>query len=392
MKRILLFDTIIDGHHADYLTHLITYWLQHQPADELVVVTQTSFEPTFQRLLATRADADRSIRFVAIPQATIEVVHRSSPISRSFREWNLLLTYIQTYRPTHALLMYVDTFQLGMWLGWKAPCAVSGIYFRPDFHYGRPAGLKARLNLMRKKATLRGLLGRGVPTNLFCLDHSAIPALQRMSGRVKVVGLPDPVKSYPTEPTETDALRRKLGLELGRRVFLLFGHLDERKGIEPLLEALSILQPTLQTGLCVLLVGAIRPEFRQRIDAKLTSVSPRVQVICVFDEIRGQAVQTYFELADYVLALYQRHVGMASVVVRAAVSGKPLLASDYGYLGQLVQTEQLGLVTDSTAPAAIAQLLERVLTLGLPYSADNLRQLAHANSEVAFAETIFGYL
>lgn len=45
-RKILLFDTVIDGHHADYLAHLIRYWLRQPSEDELIVVTQASFEPT----------------------------------------------------------------------------------------------------------------------------------------------------------------------------------------------------------------------------------------------------------------------------------------------------------------------------------------------------------
>lgn len=392
VKRIVLFDTIIDGHHADYLTHLITYWLDYQPADELLVVAQASFEPVFQGLVAQRPGAAPTLRFVPLPQAEIDAVHGVSPVKRSFREWNLQLRYIRTYQPTHVLLMYFDIFQLGILLGRKAPCAISGIYFRPDFHYGRQPGLKARLNGWRKKLTLTAIFRRHVLTNLFCLDHSAVAALNRLSTGTSVIPLPDPVKTYALEPDETDELRRTLRIEPGRQVFLLFGYLDERKGIEPLLAALTTVDSTLHRRICLLLVGAIKPDYQQQIDARIAGISPAIQIIRVFEEVKGRRIQAYFEVSDYVLALYQRHVGMASVVIRAAVSGKPLLASDYGYLGRLVQTEQIGLVTDSTSPLAIAQLLQQVLRQGLPYSEVNLEKLADANSNESFARTIFEHL
>lgn len=402
MKRILLFDTIIDGHHADYLTHLVTYWLDHPSADELVVVAQAAFEPVFDRLCAAqrgpasrgpaRPDTRQTVRFVAIPPARIDAVHGASSLRRSFAEWNLCRYYIREYQPTHTLLMYFDLFQLAIGLGRRTSCMVSGIYFRPDFHYGTPSGLKARLNALRKKLTLLGMLRRGAVTNLFCLDHSAVAALRQISPGVNVLPLPDPVESYSIPAAEISELRRTLQIELGRRVFLLFGSLDERKGIEPLLDALDQLPPARQADVCLLLVGSIKPDFRQRIDARIADVSADVQIVRVFEEVKGQAIQAYFDLCDYALALYQRHVGMASVVVRAAVSGKPLLASDYGYLGQVVQTNQLGVVADSTSPDAIRHLLDRVLTEGVPHSVPNLNALAEANSDTAFAKTIFDHL
>ena len=92
------------------------------------------------------------------------------------------------------------------------------------------------------------------------------------------------------------------------------------------------------------------------------------------------------------LTLYQRHVGMASVIIRAAVSGKPLVSSDYGYVGHLVKNENLGAVTDSTSPTAICQVLEQVLVEGVSYSKANLQKLADQNSDVSFAKTIFNRL
>ncbi|GAB3995088.1 hypothetical protein GCM10028807_34300 [Spirosoma daeguense] len=391
MKRILLFDSIIDGHHADYLSHLITYWLQQQAEGELVVVTQASFEPRFRQLIDA-LPAGASVQFVAIPQSVIQETHQASIIARSFKEWNLLCSYAKQHRSTHAVLMYFDIFQMGLWMGRKAPCAVSGIYFRPDFHYKTVAGLKARLNVVRKKLTLRGILRRGALTNLFCLDHSVVPRLQAMHRSVNVVPLPDPVKAYSIPSAEIDELRNQLKIEVGRKVFLLFGFLDDRKGIEPLLDSLKYLDSSLHSRVCILLAGAIHSDYQKHIEQKIAAINPAIQIVCEFKEVRGQRIQAFFDLSDYALALYQRHVGMASVIIRAAVSGKPLLASDYGYVGKIVQEEKLGAVADSTSPEAIGKLLEKVLTTGIPYSEENLKKLAYQNSDTCFAETIFNVL
>ncbi|MBD2757549.1 glycosyltransferase [Spirosoma validum] len=391
MRKILLFDTIIDGHHADYLCHLVNYWLHTKPEGELIVVAQASFEPMFHQLLESVPSVD-TVRFVPISQQEIDDTHKGSLLGRPFREWNLHLAYSRKYKATHVLLMYFDIFQLGFWLGKKAPCAVSGIYFRPDFHYTTSSGLKARLNVLRKKTTLRGVLRKSMLLNLFCLDHSAVTLVREMNPRVNVVPLPDPVKSYVITSAEREKLRDELQLDPNRRVFILFGHLDQRKGIEPFLEAINQLAPELQQKLCFLLVGAISPDYQAQIEQKISQASPNLQIVGVFKEVKGREIQVHFELADYVLTLYQRHVGMASVIIRAAVSDKPLVSSDYGYMGHLVQTEQFGNVTDSASPAAICQLLEQILVSGISYSKAKLRKLAEQNSDVSFAKTIFDRL
>ncbi|MGA0556228.1 glycosyltransferase [Larkinella sp. VNQ87] len=390
-KKILLFDSIIDGHHADYLTHLIRYWVQNRLAGELIVVTQQSFQACFDEL-TTGQPGGRNVRFVPLPPADIDAVHGALMLTRSFKEWNLVLRYIGQHQPAHVLLMYFDLFQLATWLGRSAPCAVSGIYFRPDFHYKRNPGFKAQLNGFRKKVTLKGALRKSSLANVFCLDHSAVEGLRQLAPAAKVWPLADPVESYSITPAEVQQLRHDLQIDANRRVFLLFGYLDDRKGIEPLLDALKELPKPQQQAVCLVLVGPIQPDYKQKIEQKITDVGGEVQIVRVYQEIKGRQIQLYFELADYALALYQRHVGMASVVVRAAVSRKPVLASDYGYLGHLVQTEHLGVVADTTSPAAIRAMLERVLTTEIPYSKTNLQKLADHNSDVYFAETIFKQL
>ncbi|MFC5410481.1 glycosyltransferase [Larkinella bovis] len=390
-KKILLFDTIIDGHHADYLTHLITYWVKNRLAGELVVVTQPAFRGRFEKVTA-QEPGGQNVRFEPIPLAEVEAVHQASMLTRSFKEWNLVLKYIQVYKPAHVLLMYFDIFQLATWLGRSAPCPVSGIYFRPDFHYPRHPGLKAQLNGLRKKVTLQGALRQRGLANLFSLDHSAVDGLRQLNPRAQIWPLADPVESYDVSPVETEQLRAELGIEPGRQIFLLFGHLDERKGIEPLLEALKDLPTGQQKEVCLVLVGPVLPGFREKIEQKMAEIGKDLQIVRIFNEVKGRQIQVFFELSDYVLALYQRHVGMASVVVRAAVSRKPVLASDYGYLGQLVQTEQLGAVADTTSPAAIRTMFQRVLTTEIPYSKANLQKLADRNSDVSFAERIFNHL
>ena len=391
LRRILLFDTIIDGHHPDYLRHLIQYWLHTQPDGELIVVTQAIFEPVFRQLVDA-FPSQTAVQFVPISQPEIDHVHQGSVLNRSFREWNLHLAYSQRLQPTHVLLMYFDVFQLGLWLGRKASCAVSGIYFRPDFYYGRSSGAKERLRVLRKKTTLHGVLNRRVLTNLFCLDHSAVPLVRRMNPHVHVLPLPDPVTTYDVTTEEVVELRRELQIDPNRLVFLVFGYLDERKGLEPLLDSLQQLNPALHTKICLLFVGATTPDYQEKIRQRIAEVSPDIQIISLFSEVKGKAIQVFFDLSDYVLTLYQQHVGMASVLIRAAISGKPVLSSDYGYMGQLVKNNQLGAVTDSTSLAAIAALLEQVITDGITWSGASLRTLAEENSDTAFAQTIFDNL
>ena len=80
--------------------------------------------------------------------------------------------------------------------------------------------------------------------HLFCLDPFAVEPLTRLSRHVRPIALPDPVQLPQFAMCPCD-LRQKLDIEPGRTVFLLFGSLTARKGIYPLLDALSHLSPQL---------------------------------------------------------------------------------------------------------------------------------------------------
>lgn len=102
-------------------------------------------------------------------------------------------------------------------------------------------------------------------------------------------------------------------------------------------------------------------------------------------------VSAYFQLADIVLASYQHHVSISGILLQAATTGKPVLSSNYGLMGELVNRYQLGLVIDSTQPTAITQGLEAVT----PTSLDSLgnrtqmKAFAEQNSATQFAQVIF---
>jgi glycosyltransferase involved in cell wall biosynthesis len=383
--RILVFDTNLTGHHSDYLRCLIGYWCSCTLPGELLVVTPAGLEGT---LAPDLVPAAHGVRFVEIPEAELEQAHRASRLTRALAEWNLYLRYARQLQPTHALLMYLDLYQPGLWLGGTSPCPVSGIFFRPNFHYETTPSWLEKAVVWRKKWLLRKVLTNPMLSTLFCLDASAVPAVQALSPRAKVRPLSDPVHNYPLEAREVEAKRKELGIEPGRTVLLLFGYLDDRKGIEPVLEAIGRLSPQESTQLCLLLAGPLTTDYRQQVERLVAALPGQAQVIRYFQEIKGRDIQVFFALSDYVLTLYQRHIGMSSVVVRAAVAGKPLLSSDFGYMGALVRQEQLGTVVDSESVEAITEALRRALTGQVPYDPTALQRLANENTPEAFARQL----
>jgi glycosyltransferase involved in cell wall biosynthesis len=154
-----------------------------------------------------------------------------------------------------------------------------------------------------------------------------------------------------------------------------------------------MLPPDLEQRLCLVIAGQANAQERTRITAQISELQQKckVQIITHCEFVPESDVQIYFQLADVVLAPYQKHVGMSGILIWAAVAQKPVLSSNYGLMGELVRRYRLGVVVDSTSPAQIAEGLVQCLgrspqELGDP---QQMQAFAQENSADKFAHTIF---
>lgn len=386
------------GHHAGYLQHLIRYWQWWDVAGELVVIVSPAFL-TMHPDIVTSAQAAPTVHLVAISDA--EESHRQSRSRQVLQmqyEWELVVTYAQQWQVSQVLLMYFDTFQMALGLGRRVPCPVAGIFFRPIFHYQawghRPVNSREKLQEWRKRQLIRWVVRRRSLRTLFCLDPFVVPTLNQWAGRPVATYLPDPVEVYPTTAADAAALRQRLGTGPTRRVILVFGQLEERKGLFTLTEAFQRLTPAQQASWCLLLVGPVNDNFAEALNTSLDTLTAQtaVQVIRHHSFVPEPDIQPYFELSDLISTLYQRHIGMSAVLVRAAAAGKPVLSSDYGLVGQLVKTKGLGRVVESENPVAVADALATFGQGDWPTDLGAMQAFAEQNQATQYARVIFDTL
>lgn len=397
LHRLLLFDLNPTGHHAGYMHHLIRYWHEWDMAGELVVVVSPAFLVMHPDTV-TQAQQAPSIHLIAISDAEEAHRHRGRQVVQMQYEWELVVQYARQWQVKQALLMYFDTFQLAFGLARRMPCPVAGIFFRPVFHYSawghQPANSQEKLREWRKRQLIRLVVRRRSLQRLFCLDPFVVPTLNQWAGRTMATYLPDPVEVYPTSAADADALRSQLGIEPMRRVMLVFGQLDERKGLFTLIDALKRLTPDQQSGWCLLLVGPVDDGIASALDMTISVLKAKfdVQVIRHHSFVPEPDIQPFFSLSDLIITLYQRHIGMSAVLVRAAAAGRPVLSSDYGLMGQLVKTKGLGQAVNAESPMAVADALVTFEQKNWPVDANNMSQFAEQNQASAYAKVIFDTL
>jgi glycosyltransferase involved in cell wall biosynthesis len=360
-----------------------------------------------------RAHPGTAARIGATPNAVLHVAQLpddfdealSGTVARDRLHGRLAADYIRRLHPDHFVLMLCDHAQLSLAFdlrfGW--PLAISGIYFRPSFHYGRlggpPETTRDRVKGLTKQVVLRAALRNPHFRTLFSLDPFAVPQIARWSRHTEIVALPEPLDHGDTigSPSgDGSGLPLLDGLEPGRRRLVIFGSLDEKKGIGIVLDALQALPSETQQRLALILGGPVGGYRRDELLARIVRLDAQTGLRLRLEDrfIPEEDVQPLLAACDLVLLTYQRHVGSSGVLIRAAAAGVPVLATDYGVVGEQVRRHRLGITVDATSSESIREALEAWIerTDAIPFDRAAAAAFSAENTADLFAETIFSRL
>jgi len=399
----MAFDLENSGHHPAYIRVLARYWVEHGPDCELVFVVSSTFSKKFPDIVDLAEHCDR-LRFVPAQDSELPVTGNATGalgrirlLGRGISQWNVMARYARQLEVDHCLVMYIDGMLYSpLALRMPFPCPVSGIYFRPTFHYPafgvyRPS-YSERIRAVRQREQVRSAVRHSALSHLFCLDPFVVDHIHQLGASANVLHLADPVSTARVDPDRVAALRAQEGISDDGKLVLLFGLMTPRKGMYELLEAMQFVQKPMSSNTSLRLVGRVPDEHREPLMRAVATAQSRSCVdISVIDEfVPDNDVQAWFAAADVVAAPYQKHVGMSGITVQAAAVGRPLLCSDYGLMGELTRQRRLGCTVDASSPIEIGDALNRMLEgheslLGDPAG---MRHFAEQNSDRIFAQTL----
>lgn len=394
-RKIMVFNPRLGGHNDTYIIHFLRYWCAHKPPANLYLVVSPNFLEKYPRLVQEIKDNHQEdVTLCPITKAEFHCHITAKTLKQGWIDWQLFCRYAKKFNVNHFVTMYLDFFTFSLALRLPAPCDLSGIYFRPSLHYHdyswyKPSPKDLLKNFI-KTWMLRCWILHPRLKGIFSLDPLSVTKLQQQNNRLKVFALPDPVAIYPGTKQEAAALRRDLGIEPHRRVFLMFGILAEIKGIFQLLEALKLLPSNAAAKTCLLLIGPGKCEAPMMTQVEKLLATTPIQIIRHNQFVVDHQVQPYFELADVVLTPYLKHIGMSSVLVRAAAAEKPVLSSDYGLINEIVRRNKLGITLDATQPQALAEGLMAFLN-GNPermFDVNSARRFARENDATRYGQVL----
>jgi glycosyltransferase involved in cell wall biosynthesis len=360
--RVLILEPHASGHHASYLRWLV----QAAAAKRWSVVIASTRSALSHPSLATLASDFGDVRTHLIADFPVDdgrVVRAHRLLRREFVYWkafNRAAAVVRGNVPIDAVILpYVDycfyaLAILGSPFGELPWCAISmRLQVAQDAANGRPPmSMKWRLaKRILASPTLKMLFVinpsvEHVPPNWF---SSAI--------RSKLRYLPDPADAIAGTRAES---RAALGIADEQVAILVFGSIDERKGIDSLLTSLAP-QNDLDSYV-VILAGRQSANVRDQVQAAACAELLSRKRLIVIDRFLTSFEQNrVFAAADVVWVGYRNHVYMSGVMVLAGNAGVPVLGTPEGEIGRLIAKYDLGITARLDRPAEITSALRALL-------------------------------
>ena len=161
-------------------------------------------------------------------------------------------------------------------------------------------------------------------------------------------------------PLNKEDARRHLGLDPEDRILLFFGFIRKYKGLDLLLEAMSL--PAVKELKLKLLVAGEFYEDDQPYHELIKKLSLEDSVILRTNFIADDDVKYYLSAADCVVQPY-RSATQSGVTPLAYHFNKPMIVTNVGGLPAMVPNEKVGLICEPE-PAALATAIAKFYTMG----------------------------
>lgn len=185
----------------------------------------------------------------------------------------------------------------------------------------------------------------------------------------KMTVIPPGVDTGHFYPIPADEAKQFIGLKPENRMILFVGRIEPLKGVDTLIRAMSCLDLSLTSRehpVHLAIIGGEPDVDQQDMSAEMARLQTMCDDLCmgstvVFLGKRAQDTLPYYYSASEVLVMPSLYESFGMVALEAMASGIPVIASEVGGLGYLVQDGVTGYTVPDSDPAALCEKLASLL-------------------------------
>lgn len=202
----------------------------------------------------------------------------------------------------------------------------------------------------------------------------------------KYVLIPHPIYNQFGPKLEKSEARKLLNVPSDKKVLLFFGIIRDYKGLDYLIEAMSLLDETYH----LIVAGEVYGSF-EKYDQLIAKYNLQNRISVFSQYIDDAEVKNYFSAADVCVLPYKSATqsGITNISYHFEV---PIIATNVGGLAETIEHGKTGLITETVSPKGIAdQITTYYQAKQVLLFAENIRKHNHENSWQAFTEKLLAF-
>ena len=259
------------------------------------------------------------------------------------REIELLREAVAETRPDHTAVLFADPVLRWLAGAPRFPCRMSIFIMFATAHlpraYGLPLSSRERASAVFKEINIQRWRRRPDAHEIFGLDPEAVRSWQGRRG-ARARWLPEPRLELEPEPAPSGE----------RHGCFMFGHIDERKGMDKLAAALAVDCE----GLELSAYGAVAPDYQDRLEMDLSRMREAgIELDTDFRRVPYADAMARMATSRCALLSFGWRPSGSRVLLEAAVARTPVVVGADSAIGRLVERHWLGLTAPADDPVAL---------------------------------------
>jgi glycosyltransferase involved in cell wall biosynthesis len=199
------------------------------------------------------------------------------------------------------------------------------------------------------------------------LDPFALRGLEPLPNESAFRLIPEPVEPLPH--IDRREARAVLGVPEEGRYLAFVGGVDPRKGVDFLATAFA--RAKLARDDRLLFVGRVSKPVREWLDRDHDALLRQGRIVLVDRYVSDYELDCGFLAGDVVAVTHPRQIGSSGTLVRAAAARRPIVASNFGWVGWVTKTFHLGTAVDVSDTDGYAAAIAAALADSSSYQASD---------------------